>query len=115
MGRRVWPIAYVSSVSAGLPPTPPSSDERLLLTSPNSFHSYNSPPSPCTPPSALLHSILMGILGNLVTGIIVGSTGSYRPVFGITVLLYITSFAAFTLFMRGGAIRLTPPSRSASG
>ena len=48
----------------------------------------------------------MGILGNLTTGWIVASTGSYRLVFGCTALLYASSFVAFFAVMRGDPIRL---------
>ena len=49
----------------------------------------------------------MGILGNLATGWIMGSTGSYSLMFGITAALYVTAWAAFAVFMRGDAIRIT--------
>ncbi len=43
-----------------------------------------------SPPLSLC-SILMGIAGNLATGAIVGSTGSFREVFAVTAALYVTS------------------------
>lgn len=51
-------------------------------------------------------SILMGILGNLCTGAIVGVSGSYRSVYGVTSLLYLSSFIVFMTVLKGGRIRL---------
>ena len=65
-------------------------------------------PIPASPalPLPLPCSILMGILGNLATGHIVSLTGSYQAVFAVTALLYLSSFAAFVLVLRGTPIRL---------
>lgn len=51
-------------------------------------------------------SIIMGIAGNLATGLIVEATGSYRTVFVCTAALYLTSCAAFVALLRGRHLSL---------
>ncbi len=51
-------------------------------------------------------SITMGIVANALTARIVEATGSYGPVFGLTAVLYVTSFVAFVSLLRGEPIRL---------
>ena len=52
----------------------------------------------------------MNLSGNLATGWIMGSTGSYSLMFGITAALYLTAWAAFAAFMQGDDIRITQPA-----
>lgn len=56
-------------------------------------------------------SIAMGLVGNLATGVLLGATGSYRAGFVVPVLLYLSSFAAFMLLLRGQPLRLSSTSR----
>ena len=78
------------------------------------LHQCAQPLPSCPPALPLLRSILMGILGNLATGHIVSLTGSYQAVFAVTALLYLSSFAAFVVVLRGSPIRLRPASELAA-
>uniref|UniRef100_A0A7S3VSY5 Major facilitator superfamily (MFS) profile domain-containing protein n=1 Tax=Dunaliella tertiolecta TaxID=3047 RepID=A0A7S3VSY5_DUNTE len=51
-------------------------------------------------------SIALGIVGNLCTGVLVESTGSYSIVFLVTIGLYLTSLAAFVSFLQGTPLEL---------
>ncbi|GAX85008.1 hypothetical protein CEUSTIGMA_g12429.t1 [Chlamydomonas eustigma] len=58
-------------------------------------------------------SIAMGILGNLITGMLVSNTGCFSTVFALTSLLYISSAIAFLTFMDGRPVRLSSANHQA--
>ena len=48
--------------------------------------------------------IVMGIAGNIMTGMLVARTGSFAAVFALCAALYLSSFTVWTLVVRSGPI-----------
>lgn len=51
-------------------------------------------------------SILAGLAGNLCTGVLAQTTGSYQLVFAVAIALYISSWWIFTQALKGQPIHL---------
>ncbi len=47
---------------------------------------------------------LLGILGNVLTGLLVQATGSFQVVFVVTGALYVSSMLAFTVVLDGRSV-----------